>query len=87
MIKYFLAFIPIFILLVPNVSATGLRYDWPDDATEEEFDCWINGYDSGFAGKYDSDRARECIEHEDNYDDLWAFGCKDATFREPCKTQ
>jgi hypothetical protein len=78
MIKYFLAFIPIFILLVPNVSATGIRHDWLDDATAEDADCWINGYDSGFAGKYDKDRAKECIEHDDNYNKTWAHGCEDS---------
>jgi hypothetical protein len=78
MIKYFLAFIPIFILLVLNVSATGIRHDWLDDATAEDADCWINSYDSGFAGKYDKDRAKECIEHDDNYNKTWAHGCKDS---------
>lgn len=58
--------------------ASGVRLDSGDDATEEEHDCWINGYDSGFAGKYDSDRARECIEHNDNYNQMWAYGCEDA---------
>jgi hypothetical protein len=76
MIKYFLAFIPIFILLVPSVSATGIRYDWSDDATDEDADCHVDGYDSGFAGKYDKDRARECVEHDDNYNKLWGYGCE-----------
>ena len=46
----------------------------PDDATEEGADCWVDGYDSGFAGKYDKDRAKECIEHDDYYNKLWAHG-------------
>ena len=48
--------IPVLMLTVPNVSATGIRYDFADNATEEEADCHIDGYDSGFAGKYDKDR-------------------------------
>jgi hypothetical protein len=63
---------------VNNVSATGIRHDSGDDATDEEHGCHIDGYDSGFAGKYDKDRARECIEHDDNYNQLWAYGCEDS---------
>jgi hypothetical protein len=58
--------------------ASGVRHDSGDDATDEEHECWINGYDSGFAGKYDKDRARECIDHSDNYNQMWAYGCEDA---------
>ncbi|MGH9950508.1 MAG: hypothetical protein ACRD5J_02700 [Nitrososphaeraceae archaeon] len=68
----------LFTIPISNVSASGIRHDSGDDATAEESHCWIDGYDSGFAGKYDSDRALECIEHSDNYDDMWAFGCEDA---------
>lgn len=70
--------IPVLMLTVPNVYATGLRHDPGDDATEEEAECFINGYDSGFAGKYDKDRAKECIEHSDNYNQMWAYGCEDS---------
>jgi hypothetical protein len=63
---------------VSNVPASGIRADSGDDATLEESECWVNGYDSGFAGKYDSDRARECIEHSDNYNQMWTKGCEDA---------
>jgi hypothetical protein len=71
--------IPILLLAaVPNVSATGIRHDSGDDATDEEHGCHIDGYDSGFAGKYDKDRARECIDHDDNYNKLWAYGCEDS---------
>jgi hypothetical protein len=58
--------------------ATGIRYDSGDDATDEEHYCHVNGYDSGFAGKYDRDRARGCIEHDDKYNSAWAYGCEDA---------
>jgi hypothetical protein len=75
-----IVFALVIILAIPisNVSATGVRVDSGDDATQEEHDCWINGYDSGFAGKYDRDRARECIDHSDNYNHMWAYGCEDA---------
>jgi hypothetical protein len=35
--------------------AGGPRLDYPTGATEEVADCWIDGYDAGFAGKYDKD--------------------------------
>jgi hypothetical protein len=47
--------IPIFLLLVPNVYASGIRYDSDEGATAEESRCWVDGYDSGFAGKYDKE--------------------------------
>jgi len=61
-----------------SVFATGIRYDSAEGSTVEEADCWVNGYDSGFAGKYDKDRAKECIDHDDNYNETWAIGCKDS---------
>ena len=66
---------------VSNVFATGIRYDTGEDATAEEANCWIDGYDSGFAGKYDKDRARECRENREmyNYRWTWDIGCKDST--------
>ena len=40
-------------------------------ATVPNADCWVNGYDDGFAGKYDEDRGRECEKiGSDNYDYL-----------------
>jgi hypothetical protein len=63
---------------VAAAFATGIRYDSGDDATDEEHYCHVDGYDSGFAGKYDRDRARECIERDDNYNQLWAYGCEDS---------
>ena len=65
---------------VNSVSATGIRVDSGDDATIEESHCWVNGYDSGFAGKYDADRAREYVEEgDDAYNWTWAIGCEDST--------
>jgi hypothetical protein len=75
-----LAIIPfLMVATVSDVYAGGPRLDSGDDATDEEHDCWVDGFDSGFAGKYDSVRARECIEHDDNYNGMWAFGCEEST--------
>ncbi|MGC1132894.1 MAG: hypothetical protein WA941_08725 [Nitrososphaeraceae archaeon] len=64
---------------VNNAFATGIRYDFSDDATAEEADCHVDGYDSGFAAKYAKDIARKCIEKgNDQYNQLWAYGCEDA---------
>ena len=66
MTKLFLGLVSIFLLLVPNVYAGGPRGDWFGEYADVPgaVDCWYNGYDSGFAGKYDKDRAKECIFNE-----------------------
>jgi hypothetical protein len=79
MIKLIIVVLTIITIGIPNVYATGVRHDSGDDATPEETECWINGYDSGFAGKYDKDRAKDCIDHSDNYNQMWAMGCEDST--------
>lgn len=62
---------------IPNVYTGGPRGDSPENASEEVYDCWANGFDSGFAGKYDSDRASWCYENgDDAYNDVWDVGCK-----------
>lgn len=41
-------------------------------------ECWVDGYDAGFAGVYDKDRANECNDIPgDQYNRSWPFGCKD----------
>jgi hypothetical protein len=66
-----------------NVYAGGPRLDYGDDVTEEAADCWVQGYDSGFAGKYDSDRAKECLENgDDAYNRSWDYACRDGGFNE-----
>lgn len=64
-----------------NVFAGGPRGDGPEDSTPEADACWINGYDSGFAGKFDKDRNDECQnegeEGENYYTFAWAIGCED----------
>ena len=62
--------------------AGGPRLDYPDDSTNEGADCWVDGYDAGFAGKYDKDRADECAnEGDDEYNSSWNYNCKDGAHR------
>jgi hypothetical protein len=77
-----LAIIPLsMVATISNVYASGPRLDYPEDATEEGAYCWIDGYDAGFAGKYDKDRADECaILADDEYNSAWKYGCKDAGY-------
>jgi hypothetical protein len=66
---------------ISNVFAGGPRLDYPDDATDEGADYWVDGYDAGFAGKYDEDRANECkSKGDDNYNSAWGYACKDAGY-------
>ena len=46
--------ITLLISSVSNVFAGGPRLDYPEDgeASQESNDCWREGYDSGFAGKF-----------------------------------
>jgi hypothetical protein len=81
----FLAIPLLLLAAVPNVFAGGPRLDYVEDNTKEGPDCWVNGYDSGFAGKYDSDRAKECLENGgDQYNRSWSYACRDGGFN---KTQ
>ena len=52
--------------------AGGPRLDSSDGGTAEDAQCWVDGYDAGFAGKYDKGRADECINEE--YDEYNAAG-------------
>jgi hypothetical protein len=63
---------------VSNVYAGGPRFDYPDPGTEEEANCWIDGYESGFGGKYDNERASDCYENgDDAYNESWDGACED----------
>ena len=43
--------------------------------------CSVAGYDAGFAGKYDKDRADECMEKSnDENNQAWIFACDDAGY-------
>ena len=75
--------VTILVVLTTTTSAYagGPRLDYPDDATAEDADCWVDGYDAGFAGKYDKNRADECTENgDDNYNGSWSYACKDAGY-------
>jgi hypothetical protein len=68
------------LLVVPNVYASGPRLDYSE--TYEDVpgapECWIDGYDAGFAGIYDKDRAQECNDIPgDQYNASWKYGCID----------
>jgi hypothetical protein len=79
-----LAIIPLLLLAtVSNVYAGGPRLDYPYPGTDEEADCWVDGYDAGFAGKYDKDRAKECLEDGgDSYNESWDGACRDGGYTE-----
>ena len=75
----FLAVIPILMLTVPNVYAGGPRFDAPEDGTQEEIDCYREGWEQGFAHKYHEDRAEECEEDgKDWYNITWEDACIDS---------
>jgi hypothetical protein len=60
--------ITLLISSVSNVQVGGPRSDYPEDseASKEANDCHIDGYDSGFVGKYNKDRADECQNEEND---------------------
>ena len=79
-----LAIIPLLLLAtVSNVYAGGPRLDYPYPGTDEEADCWVDGYDAGFAGKYDKHRAKECLgDGGDSYNESWDGACRDGSYTE-----
>jgi hypothetical protein len=86
--------IPLFlvVVLVISVSVTGYNYavyaggprlDWDEryEDTPGAPECWVDGYDAGFSGKYDKDRADECKDIPgDQYNASWGHGCKKARY-------
>jgi hypothetical protein len=74
--------ITIIILIVlttaTSASAGGPRLDWPEDSSDEGKDCWVEGYDSGFAQKYDKERADQCAQENDEYNRSWGYACIDS---------
>ena len=63
-----------------NVYASGPRGDYPMDSTPEGVDCWYDGYDAGFAGKYDKTRADRCTQENDEYNRSWGYACRDGGY-------
>jgi hypothetical protein len=66
---------------ISTAFAGGPRMDW-----DERFEnipgapeCWIDGYDAGFAQKYDKVRADTCADIPgDQYNASWKYGCIDS---------
>lgn len=72
-------------LLVPNVYAGGPRADYDEAYQDIEGapECWVDGYDAGFAGVYDRQRANECSKIPgDQYNVSWKWGCEGGGFDE-----
>ena len=77
-----LAIIPLLMIAtITNVYASGPRLDY-DERYEDvpgAPECWVDGYDAGFAQKYDKDRADECNDIPgDQYNASWGYGCIDS---------
>jgi hypothetical protein len=62
------------------VNAGGPRLDWPEDSSDEGKDCWVEGYDDGFAGRYDKERADRCALEADEYNRSWKYACQDGGY-------
>jgi hypothetical protein len=72
----FLGLIPVLMLLVSNVYAEGQRFDSPEGESQEVQDCYREGYEQGFAHRYNEDRADECEENgKDWYNIAWGGAC------------
>ena len=76
-----LAIIPLLMVAtISNVYASGPRLDYDERSVDVPGapECWVDGYDAGFAGVYDKDRANECNNIPgDQYNRSWPYGCKD----------
>lgn len=72
-------------ITISNVNAGGPRLDY-DERYEDvpgAPECWVDGYDAGFAGDYDRNRADECKDIPgDQYNRSWPYGCKDGGLTE-----
>ena len=72
-------------ITISNVNAGGPRLDY-DERYEDvpgAPECWVDGYDAGFAGEYDRNRADECKDIPgDQYNRSWQYGCKDGGLTE-----
>ncbi|MGE5662118.1 MAG: hypothetical protein ACM3X1_07720 [Ignavibacteriales bacterium] len=81
----FLTPLLLLLVLLPSVYAGGPRLDYDQAYQDIEGapECWRDGYDAGFAGVYDRERARECSEIAgDQYNASWPYGCKDGGYSE-----
>lgn len=77
-VSIFVALVLVLLITTADVFvyAGGPRLDWPEDSTSEGKDCWVEGYDAGFAGRYDKDRADQCALEDDEYNRSWDGACE-----------
>jgi hypothetical protein len=67
------------------IYASGPRFDSPEDRPQEYRDCYRDGWEQGFAGMYDSDRASECYETGlDWYNKIWNDACTQTRSEDDC---
>jgi hypothetical protein len=78
--------IPILLLAaVPSVYASGPRFDSPEYGTEDQIACYREGWEQGFAGIYDNERASECYETGlDWYNKIWTDACTQTRSDDKC---
>jgi hypothetical protein len=76
-LQLLLAIVPLLMLaIIPNVNAGGPRLDYGDDVTEEEADCWVDGYEDAKADKpFNKDRDHGCDEYYPDYTNGFNSGC------------
>ena len=77
---------PILLLAaVPSVYASGPRFDFPDPGTKQQQQCYRDGWEQGFAGVYDNERASECYETGlDWYNKIWTDACTQTRSEAKC---
>jgi hypothetical protein len=76
----FLSLMLLLIIPTANVYAGGPRHDYDDRYSHipRAPECWTDGYDAGFANKYDEDRDGECENKGDQYNVGFGYGCIDS---------
>ena len=73
--------IGICLVLLQFILASGPRNYYSEDYEDVSGapECWVDGYDAGFAQKYDKDRADECNDIPGGqYNASWKYGCIDS---------
>lgn len=78
--------IPVLLLTaISNAYGGGPRLDYDEAHADVPGapECWVDGYDAGFANIYDEDRANECKDIPgDQYNRSWPYGCIDSGLTE-----
>jgi hypothetical protein len=88
MTSIFLGLIPVLMLTISNVYASGARSDWSDHYSDYEGapECWQDGYDDGQNGPFDQGRHKECVfdipkdvsNFNEPYYEAFVHGCRHA---------